>query len=168
MKCYISLFIIILINCCNIYSNNNNKIIFRYEYPEGTIHRFKSVRGYEYASVFDRKKPYYQYISTNDSCVSALIEQVNLLEKELIIPQNYSGFDVDKQLILIKQGYGYDVLDFSRSSDGGYKIELNGKLMKKDSKWNMFIDSLIVNHQKNKLMTDEKLKEIIIKSGLIK
>lgn len=167
MKYYISLFVIIVISFTNIYSYNRGKIIFRYEYPEGTIRRFKSVHGYEYASVFDKEKPYYEYISTNDSCVSALIEQVNLLEKEFNIPQTYSGFDVHIQLILIKQGYGYDVLVFSHLSDGGYKIEMNGKLMKNDMKWNKFIDSLIVNHQK-KHMTDEKLKEIIIKSGLIK
>lgn len=146
----------------------NSCLIFRYEYPEGSIQRFSSIHGYQYANVFESESQFYfECKLVNDSCIQTLISRANELEKETAVPTYYKGFDVHKQLILEKEGYGYDVLDFAYLQDGSYKIEMNGKLMKHDKRWDLFINLLIQYHQKYKKITNSQFREILAKSGML-
>ncbi|MBR2260309.1 MAG: hypothetical protein IJ916_01250 [Paludibacteraceae bacterium] len=43
------------------------------------------------------------------------------------------------QLILAKDGYGYDILNFCRYVDDSFGIELNGKRIRKSTKWSLFV-----------------------------
>lgn len=168
MKYFLSIMIFLLSNYASIGYTSECYLKFKYEYPEGTILRITAVPGYEYASVFEfGKSPFHQVVSWCDSCIAVLINRANELEREQNVYQHYSGFNVDKQLILVKEGYGYDVLNFQRQNDGSYMIEMNGKLMKKDKRWDLFINLFIKYHLKYKNITNAQFKEILEKSGML-
>lgn len=142
---------------------------FTYEYT--LINRICDIYGYDYRVVEDEMSEsdhVYRIRIEDDSCVAILIQEANLLKRADTIPQYFhDGIATHMQLILAKQGYGYDVLNFMgiRTVDG---IELNGKPMCNSDKWKLFVEELIKYHQKHKKITHELLKEILRKSGMMK
>lgn len=140
----------------------------RFTYENILILRVVSIPGYDFPYItHDRgeKDGVYEINVKNDSCIGILIEEANLLERDTT---KCYGLDVKMQLILAKDGYGYDILNFCRYYDDSFGVELNGKPMRKSSKWSLFVKYLIDYHQKYKKITHQSLNEILRKCGMIK
>lgn len=145
---------------------SGSKLKFTYE--NIPILRIVSISGYEFPLVVyneGKKDGVYRIEINNDSCIGILIEEANLLERDTTIKK---GLDVEMQLILAKDGYGYDILNFCRYVDDSFGVELNGKPMRQSTKWSLFVKCLIDYHQKYKEITHQSLNEILRKCGMIK
>lgn len=143
----------------NTYSSHKEKFIFRYEPPSV---KCVALSGYN----FDHGD--WEMFLWTDSCVSVLIEEAYKLERVNVHPA-YLGMNVNSQLILLKSGYGYDVLNFECSLDDGSvtEMELNGKPVRVNNKWKLFVKCLVETHDKHLPFTQNQLRKILKKCGMM-
>lgn len=146
----------------NSYSSSG-KIIFRHDDPSA----IRCVRRSGYYFCEDDGI----YI-LSDSCVSVLIEEASKLELK-VIPR-FTGIDVDCQLILVKEGYGYDVLSICRNIDGSFAaMELNGKYVRATGKWKLLIKYLVEEYKKQptkdgmRRVGEDRMLDILKKCGMM-
>lgn len=150
-----------------VYSANYMK----FTYDKRNLLLCRSIEGFDFPDFvhsYGAKDDVHRMEVFKDTCIDILIEEANLLERDTTISENYYGLDVRMQLIIAKDGYGYDILNFCRYYDDSFGVELNGKPMRKSSKWSLFVKYLIDYHQKYKKITHQSLNEILRKCGMIK
>ena len=82
--------------------------------------------------------------------------------------------DVDCQLILVKEGYGYDVLSICRNIDGSFAaMELNGKVVRETGKWKLLIKYLVEEYKKQptkdgmRRVEEDRMLDILKKCGMM-
>lgn len=155
------IFVLLISAYTRVYSSS--LLDFTYEYP--LLLRVCDICGYDFqeAEANDHVCAHRVRIE-DDTCVAILIREANLLKRADPMLSRYC-IPAHMQLILVKQGYGYDILTFMGSKDV-HAIELNGKLMCESVKWRLFIKELIKYHEKYKKITHEMLKEILRNSGM--
>ena len=121
--------------------------IFRYEDPDSIILRIVAVHGYDYAAV---NKPSCNMYIKDSAFVNKLIDRLNKLTVD-DSDTTYIGLDVVYQLICLKCGYGYDILNVSGYGSSPYpRMELNGKHMLLDRKLLKLLDKIVKIHKEQK------------------
>ena len=118
--------------------------IFRYEDPDSMVMRIIAISGYDYAAV---NRPNCSMYIKDSIFVNKLIDRFNKLTIDSS-DTTYTYIDVTYQLICIKTGYGYDVLNVSGYGSSRYpKMELNGKPMIVDKKLLKLLDRIVKIHK---------------------
>ncbi len=145
----------------NSYSSSG-EIMFKYQEP---AIRCVAVPGYNFCENDGI------YI-LSDSCVSVLIEEASKLEREEVSRIMY--IDVNCQLILVKKGYGYDMLSICRNIDGSFAaMELNGKYVRATGKWKLLIKYLVEEYKKQptkdgmRRVSEDRMMDILKKCGMM-